>query len=99
MTNGDTRDLLHYHFSADEFYIMPVLVVATLIQFGIVFVTIWFAINLKARQLYHNTYKLLLAAVFLHVSPYFQMFESNFLQKVVMKSIINKSGPRRNMKH
>ena len=68
MTNGARNDLLHYHFSADEFYIMPVLIVATLCQFGIVFVTIWFAINLKARQLYHNTYKILLAAVFLHVS-------------------------------
>jgi len=66
MTNGPRGDILHYHYSADEFYIMPVLMVATLVQFLIVFMTIWFAINLKSRQLYHSTYKLLLAAVFLH---------------------------------
>ena len=54
-------------FSTDEFYIMPVLIAFTLTQFGILFVTIWFAINLKARQLYHTSYKIFLAAVFLHV--------------------------------
>ena len=68
MTNGKRGDLLHYHFSADEFYILPILMVATIVQLCILFLTVWFAINLKSRQLLHVTYKIFLLAAFLHVS-------------------------------
>ena len=30
LTNGDPWDFFHYHFSADEFYILPILMVKTI---------------------------------------------------------------------
>jgi len=66
MSNGAKGDFLHYHFSADEFYILPILMVATLLQFAILLITFFFAVNLKSRQLFHATYKMFLAVVLLH---------------------------------
>ena len=68
MTNGPRTDLIHHHFSADEFYILPILIVAAILQMSILFMSIWSAIVLKSRQLLHATYKLFLTLVFLHVS-------------------------------
>ena len=70
LTNGPKGDLLHHHFSADEFYLLPILIVAMLIHFLILGVTILFAVTLKSRQLFHSTYKLFLLAVSLHVSNF-----------------------------
>ena len=61
-------DYLHYHFSADEFYILPILIVASGLHLFLLFTTTWFAIALKTRQLFHVTYKLFLITVLLHVS-------------------------------
>ena len=47
MTNGKEGDLLHYHFSADEFYIMPILVVAFVQQFVVLFLALWSAVVLR----------------------------------------------------
>ena len=68
MTNGKSYDYFHYHFSADEFYILPILMVASALHLFLLFTTTWFAIALKTRQLFHVTYKLFLITVFLHVS-------------------------------
>ena len=61
-------DYLRYHFSADEFYILPILIVASGLHLFLLFTTTWFAIALKTRQLFHVTYKLFLITVLLHVS-------------------------------
>ena len=66
MTNGEDGDFLHYHFSADEFYILPILVVAFLEHLVLLFLAIWSAVVLRMRQLLHATYKLFLLAVLLH---------------------------------
>ncbi len=68
MTNGPQGDLLHRHFSADEFYLLPIMLVAASIHLIVLFMTIWSAVVLKARQLFHATYKMFLTLVFLHVS-------------------------------
>ena len=68
MTNGPKHDILHHHFSADEFYLLPILLTAALIQMLILFMSIWCAIVLKTRHLLHATYKLYLLIVSLHVS-------------------------------
>ena len=68
MTNGPDNDILHHHFSADEFYLLPILLTATVIHLIILFMTIWSAIVLKARHLFHATYKLFLTLVLTHVS-------------------------------
>ena len=68
MTNGPKGDLLHYHFSADEMYILPILLVAFIEHFVVLFLAIWSAVVLRARQLLHATYKLFLFSVLLHVS-------------------------------
>jgi uncharacterized membrane protein YhaH (DUF805 family) len=68
MTNGPKYDILHHHFSADEFYLLPIMIVASGVHLIILFLTIWSAIVLKARQLFHATYKMFLILVLLHVS-------------------------------
>ena len=68
MTNGEKDDMLHYHFSADEFYLLPILLVAAVTHFILLFFALWSAIVLKSRHLFHATYKLYLMLVLLHVS-------------------------------
>ena len=68
MTNGPKTDILHHHYSADEFYLLPILLTATCIHMFILFMTIWSSIILKARHLFHATYKLFLITVFIHVN-------------------------------
>lgn len=75
LTNGAKGDLLHYHFSADEFYILPILVVAFFQEFVLLCLAIWSAVVLRNRQLLHATYKLFLLSVFFHVSEYFLVIE------------------------
>ena len=70
MTNGPKDDILHHHFSADEFYLLPILLTASVIHMLILFMSLWSAIVLKARHLFHATYKLYLMLIFLHVSKF-----------------------------
>ena len=70
MTNGPKDDILHHHFSADEFYLLPILLTASVIHMLILFMSLWSAIVLKARHLFHATYKLYLMLIFLHVSAF-----------------------------
>ena len=68
MSNGPGNDILHHHFSADEFYLLPILFVAAILHMSLLFMSIWSAVVLKSRQLLHATYKLFLTLIFLHVS-------------------------------
>lgn len=54
-------------FSADEFYIMPILITCFIQHLAILFIGIWSAIILRMRQLLHATFKIFLFSVFLHV--------------------------------
>ncbi len=68
MTNGEEGDLLHHHFSADEFYILPILIICLIEHLVLLGLSVWSAVLLKMRQLLHVTYKLFMLSVFLHVS-------------------------------
>ena len=83
MTNGPKTDILHHHYSADEFYLLPILLTATCIHMFILFMTIWSSIILKTRHLYHATYKLFLMTVFVHVSTSLR-FRSTVMQGLII---------------
>ncbi|KAK3742302.1 hypothetical protein RRG08_066076 [Elysia crispata] len=61
MTNGD--DLLHQEFSADEFYILLIDIIFFILYLKIMVLSIFCAVKLRNRQLFHSTYKLYLASV------------------------------------
>jgi len=65
LTNGKTWDYLHFHFSADEFYILPILTVYASLNLVLLLVTFRHAVQLKHRQLLHTTFKLFWASVLL----------------------------------
>ncbi|CAH1407389.1 unnamed protein product [Nezara viridula] len=65
MTNGPPGDYWHEHFSADEFYILPVLMSYCIVYMLLVLAVIMCAMELKTRQLYHSTYKLFAVSVYL----------------------------------
>lgn len=68
MTNGPKHDILHHHFSADEFYLLPILLTSAVIHLLLLFMSIWSAIVLKTRHLFHATYKLFMVVIAMHVS-------------------------------
>lgn len=69
MTNGE--DLLHKHFSADEFYILPI-DIAFLIAIFLVFLgSVYVAVSLRNRQLFHTTYKMYMTSL---VLEFFHLF-------------------------
>merc|ERR1712088_579643 len=51
LTNGDPWDFFHYHFSADEFYILPILMVYGVFNLILLILTFKSAIQLRSRQL------------------------------------------------
>ena len=76
MSNGHPWEYFFYHFSADEFYILPILIVASGFHLFLLFTTTWFAIALKTRQLFHVTYKLFLITVLFHVSKTYYLHDN-----------------------
>nr|XP_022906851.1 transmembrane protein 145-like [Onthophagus taurus] len=58
MTNGPPGDYWHEQFSADEFYILPVLMAFTIAYTMLILAIVICSIELKSRQLLHATYKL-----------------------------------------
>ncbi|CAB4062890.1 unnamed protein product [Lepeophtheirus salmonis] len=66
MTNGEKDDLLHHHFSADEFYLLPVLVVSLIQNIIVGFFAIWSTVILKARQLLHTSFKMYIISMLFH---------------------------------
>uniref|UniRef100_A0A6P7GNK5 Transmembrane protein 145-like n=1 Tax=Diabrotica virgifera virgifera TaxID=50390 RepID=A0A6P7GNK5_DIAVI len=63
MTNGPPGDYWHEHFSADEFYILPVLMAFTVAYSFLLLGIIICTIELKSRQLLHTTYKIFVFSV------------------------------------
>ncbi len=94
MTNGPKHDILHHHFSADEFYLLPILLTATSVNLLILFMSLWSAIVLKTRHLLHATYKLFLITVFIHVSQSITRFLLVWLTQfffVLLMTRVNKA--------
>ncbi|KAK3596447.1 hypothetical protein CHS0354_015919 [Potamilus streckersoni] len=60
MTNGDIGDYLHREYSADEFYITPMAIAFLLANCVLMALAIICAILLRARYLFHTTYKIFL---------------------------------------
>ncbi|KAJ8978794.1 hypothetical protein NQ317_015518 [Molorchus minor] len=58
MTNGPPGDYWHEHFSADEFYILPVLMAFSIAYSFLILGMVMCSIELKSRQLLHTTYKI-----------------------------------------
>ncbi|BES94590.1 Rhodopsin-like GPCR transmembrane domain [Nesidiocoris tenuis] len=65
MTNGPPGDYWHEHFSADEFYILPVLLAFCVVYMLLVLAVIMCSMELKSRQLLHSSYKLFALSVYL----------------------------------
>ncbi|XP_060067764.1 transmembrane protein 145-like [Ylistrum balloti] len=63
LTNGDDGDLLHQEFSADEFYILPIMISFLIAYIIILVVSIIFAVILSGRQLLHVTFKMYISSV------------------------------------
>ncbi|XP_075988783.1 transmembrane protein 145-like isoform X2 [Anticarsia gemmatalis] len=63
MTNGPDGDFWHEHFSADEFYVLPVLLAYTLAYVVVMIAVVMCSVELKSRHLLHSTYKLFLMSV------------------------------------
>ncbi|KAK7868393.1 hypothetical protein R5R35_013680 [Gryllus longicercus] len=65
MTNGNEGDFWHEHFSADELYILPILM-SFFVAYVFLLVAVGFCtVELKSRKMYHATYKLFVASVVL----------------------------------
>ncbi|KAJ0182943.1 hypothetical protein K1T71_000919 [Dendrolimus kikuchii] len=68
MTNGPDGDFWHQHFSADEFYVLPVLLAYTFAYVLVMVAVVMCSVELKSRHLLHTTYKLFLfSIVFQHL--------------------------------
>ncbi|XP_053690381.1 transmembrane protein 145-like [Sabethes cyaneus] len=65
MTNGPLGDFWHEHFSADEMYIPPILLVESICYTLLLLAVFLCAIELKTRHLYHCTYRLFALSVLL----------------------------------
>ncbi|CAB3233786.1 unnamed protein product [Arctia plantaginis] len=63
MTNGPDGDFWHEHFSADEFYVLPVLLAYTFAYVIVMIAVVMCSVELKSRHLLHSTYKLFLFCV------------------------------------
>ncbi|KAF5277848.1 hypothetical protein FQR65_LT15911 [Abscondita terminalis] len=63
MTNGPPGDYWHEHFSADQFYILPVLVAYSVAYSLLILAILICTVELKSRQLLHSTYKLFVLSV------------------------------------
>ncbi|XP_018568361.1 transmembrane protein 145-like [Anoplophora glabripennis] len=74
MTNGPPGDYWHEHFSADEFYILPVLMAFSIAYSFLMLGIVMCSIELKSRQLLHTTYKIFVLSVVLQFFGI--MFES-----------------------
>ncbi|XP_058116486.1 uncharacterized protein LOC131285483 [Anopheles ziemanni] len=65
MTNGPPGDFWHEHFSADEMYIPPILMTESISYSMLLLAVFICAVELKARHLYHCTYRLFTLSVLL----------------------------------
>nr|CAI5836657.1 unnamed protein product [Callosobruchus analis] len=87
MTNGGPGDFWHEHFSADEFYILPVLVAFTIAYSFLMLAIVICSVELKSRQLLHSTYKIFVLSVIL------QLFGILFVTSYYLKLAISGLEP------
>ncbi|XP_068901346.1 transmembrane protein 145-like isoform X1 [Tenebrio molitor] len=87
MTNGPPGDYWHEHFSADEFYILPILMAFSIAYSFLMLGIIMCSIELKSRQLLHTTYKIFV------VSAIFQLFGIILTSAAYLKYAVNGLGP------
>ncbi|KAG5900075.1 hypothetical protein JTB14_016047 [Gonioctena quinquepunctata] len=86
MTNGPPGDYWHEHFSADEFYILPVLMAYTIAYSFLMLGIVICSIELKSRQLLHTTYKIFVISVVLQLFGI--LFMSCCFLKLAMTGIL-----------
>ncbi|XP_066257830.1 transmembrane protein 145-like [Euwallacea similis] len=67
MTNGPPGDYWHEHFSADEFYILPILMAFSIAYSILMLATTVCSLELKQRQLLHTTYKIYMMSCILQL--------------------------------
>ncbi|XP_033758709.1 LOW QUALITY PROTEIN: transmembrane protein 145-like [Pecten maximus] len=77
MNSKDDKDMLHYEFSADEFYILPTDIAFMGVYVLLLVGAIICAIMLKSRQLFHTTYKLYILSVSLWLINLFFLSVAN----------------------
>ncbi|RZC37360.1 transmembrane protein 145 [Asbolus verrucosus] len=87
MTNGPPGDYWHEQFSADEFYILPVLMAFSVAYSFLMLATIMCTIELKSRQLLHTSYKIFV------VSAIFQLFGIIISSAAYLKYAVNGLNP------
>ncbi|KAG6459562.1 hypothetical protein O3G_MSEX011452 [Manduca sexta] len=63
MTNAPDGDFWHTHFSADEFYVLPILLAYTFAYVIVMVAVVMCSVELKSRHLLHTTYKLFLVSI------------------------------------
>ncbi|CAK1546479.1 unnamed protein product [Leptosia nina] len=63
MTNGPDGDFWHKHFSADEFYVLPILLSYTFAYIIVMIAVVMCSVELRTRHLLHSTYKLFLISI------------------------------------
>ncbi|KAK6645038.1 hypothetical protein RUM43_001314 [Polyplax serrata] len=63
MTNGPPGEYWHEHLSADEFYVLPILMTFALVYMLVILSIVMCSVELKARQFLHSTYKLFIVSV------------------------------------
>ncbi|XP_011499139.1 PREDICTED: transmembrane protein 145 isoform X1 [Ceratosolen solmsi marchali] len=63
LTNAEAGSFWREHFSADEFYILPELIVASFIYILLICFSIYIALKLRTRRLLHVTYKLFMLSL------------------------------------
>uniref|UniRef100_A0A182QYG4 Uncharacterized protein n=1 Tax=Anopheles farauti TaxID=69004 RepID=A0A182QYG4_9DIPT len=87
MTNGPPGDFWHEHFSADEMFIPPVLLAESIAYSMLLLAVFICAVELKARHLYHCTYRLYTLSVLL------QWFGTLLLSVTWTKYAVSGIGP------
>ncbi|XP_060081456.1 transmembrane protein 145-like [Ylistrum balloti] len=77
MNSKDEKDMLHYEFSADEFYILPTDIAFMGVYVLLLVGAIICAVMLRSRQLFHTTYKLYITSVVLWLVDLFFLSVAN----------------------
>ncbi|XP_012274237.1 transmembrane protein 145 [Orussus abietinus] len=63
LTNGSPGSFWREHFSADEFYILPILLITTCAYAVLLALSFYVALQLRSRRLLHVSYKIFMASI------------------------------------
>ncbi|XP_051170604.1 transmembrane protein 145-like [Leptopilina boulardi] len=67
LTNGPPGSFWREHFSADEFYILPLLIAFSIAYFILIILSVIVAIELRSRKLLHISYKLFMLSLWFYL--------------------------------